>query len=73
MAVTSTREARDEALKNDGIDFVVVVRVRPPYASPMGAAIYQGYGEEYVKAYLSTKMPAGSPVEIRTVTEVREG
>lgn len=50
--------------------YVVVVRVAPPLpASPIAAAIYQGYGEEYVKAYLSTKMPAGSPLEIRSVHE----
>ena len=49
-------------------DYVVLVRVTPhAEGSPAAAAIHQGYGEEYVKAYLASKMPAGSPVEIRSV------
>jgi hypothetical protein len=50
--------------------YVVVVRVSDPVkGSPIAAAIHQGYGPEYVKAYLQTKMPAGSPLEIRSVHE----
>lgn len=50
--------------------YVVVVRAASPIpGSPIAAAIHQGYGEEYVKAYLQTKMPAGSPLEIKSVHE----
>ena len=51
--------------------YVVTVRVSAWQGSPMAAAIYQGYGEDWLKSYLRTKMPAGSPVEIATVTEVK--
>lgn len=30
----------------------------------LAAAVAQGYGDDYILAYLRTKMPAGSPVSI---------
>ncbi len=50
--------------------YVAVVRVNgADVPATMAAAIHQGYAEEYILAYLRTKMPAGSPLEIRSVHE----
>lgn len=52
--------------------FIAVIAVnddeRP--GSPVAAAIQQGYGDEYVTAYLRTKMPAGSPLHVVSAHEV---
>lgn len=53
------------------IDYVVVVRVRPTYGSPLGAAIFQGYGDEWMKALVQSKLNASATrLEVRSVTEV---
>lgn len=49
--------------------FTVEIEVTAFQGSTTAAAIYQGYGPEWIKAYLATKMPAGSPVEITDVKE----
>ena len=36
----------------------------------LAAAIHQGFGEEYIIAYLRTKMPSGSPINIVSAHEV---
>lgn len=50
--------------------FVVVVTCDPWDGSPAAAAIHQSWGEEYVQEYLGKKLPAGSPFEIASVTQV---
>lgn len=50
--------------------FVVVVTCEPWDGSPLAAAIHQSWGEEYVEGYLKSKLPAGSPLEIASVTQV---
>jgi len=54
--------------------FIVVVDADPhPSAvgtTPLAAAMHQGFGEEYILAYLRRKMPAGSPVNIVSAHEV---
>ena len=63
-------------MEGEGIDFVVVVRADPPYGSPLGAAIFQNYGEQYVKAILDVALSRTTicqQLEVRSVTEVKEG
>ena len=50
--------------------FIVVVNVDAPEGSAAAAEIHQGFGEEYVVAYLRRKMPAGSPFFIETAHEL---
>lgn len=49
---------------------MVAISVEPIAGSAMAAAIHQGYGEDFILAYLASKMPAGSPVEILRVARI---
>jgi hypothetical protein len=53
--------------------FIVQVNVEEREGSPFAAALHQGYGEEYVIAYLRTKMPAGSPMSIEAAHQIGVG
>lgn len=50
--------------------YMVAVEVEPLDGSPMAAAVHQGWGASYLRGYLESKMPAGSPVTIGTVARV---
>lgn len=52
--------------------FIVVVNadVDAIPGSPLAAAVHQGYGEEYVVAYLRHKLPAGSLLSIESAKEL---
>jgi len=47
--------------------YTVTISVDPMPGTGLAAAIHQGFGEENLKAYLSARMPAGSPVTIEEV------
>lgn len=52
-------------------DYVVLVRVRggEPLDGTVARALRDGYGEDWIKGFLASKLPAGSPLEIRSVHE----
>jgi hypothetical protein len=50
---------------------IIDVAVEKTPGTNAAAAIHQGWGEEYLLAYLQTKMPAGSPVNIEHVSLVK--
>lgn len=49
---------------------MVALAVEPVPGSQMGAAFHNGCGEEFVRSYLASKMPAGSPVTVLRVAEI---
>lgn len=53
---------------NPSARFTVTVTVAPVEGSPFAAAIHQGYGGEWLTAYLRRYMPAGSPVTVNGAT-----
>lgn len=50
--------------------FIVIVNAEDREGSPLAAALYQGFGEEYICAYLRSKLPAGSPLYIEAAHEL---
>lgn len=50
---------------------VAVYTVEAVDGSALAASIHQDYGEAHVKAYLSSKLPAGSPFAVKHVTVER--
>jgi len=50
--------------------YVVVYTAEAIDGSGVAAAIHQGHGEEFFRAYLETKLPAGSPYKVRSVQSV---
>lgn len=47
--------------------YIVVVTMDADSGSSAAAAEWQGWGASYAKAYLETKLPAGSPFKIGRV------
>jgi hypothetical protein len=59
--------ARTYRPDNVEAEYRVTVTLDAPSGIPAAAAEWQGWGASYLRAYLETKMPAGSPYTIGVV------